>query len=171
MLIVLNRLVFVVVISITAVHAAGAQRNPRPPLKVDRIVVYKKAHTLVLMRGGKALRSYKVALGDPFGNKIKAGDRKTPEGQYVIDGMKSRSRFYRALHISYPNAADRERARRLGVNPGGDIEIHGLPKALTWIGELQHRWDWTSGCIAVTDKEMDEIWPQVSVGTPVDIRP
>ncbi len=125
----------------------------------------------MLMRGGQILKSYKVALGDPIGDKVKAGDKKTPEGQYLIDAMNSHSRFYRALHLSYPNAADRERARLQGVSPGGDIEIHGLPPALAWIGSLQRSWDWTSGCIALTNEEIDEIWPQVSVGTPVEIRP
>lgn len=125
----------------------------------------------MLMRNGQILKSYKVALGDPVGDKVKAGDKKTPEGQYVIDGMNSHSRFYRALHISYPTAADRERARRQGVNPGGDVEIHGLPPALAWLGSLQRRWDWTSGCIALTNQEIDEIWLRVSIGTPVEIRP
>lgn len=124
-----------------------------------------------LLNHGRILKTYKVALGNPKGPKVKAGDRKTPEGVYFIDAMKAQSRFHRALHISYPGAADRERAQREHVNPGGDIEIHGLPPALSWIGSLHRTIDWTSGCIAVTNPEIDEIWSYVSVGTPVEIRP
>jgi murein L,D-transpeptidase YafK len=95
--------------------------------KADRIVVLKSERKLTLMSNGKVLNTYKIALGgDPVGPKIKAGDKKTPEGDYVVDSKNAKSRFHLALHISYPNAADRERARKLGVNPGGDVEIHGL---------------------------------------------
>jgi murein L,D-transpeptidase YafK len=95
--------------------------------KADRIVVLKSERTLTLMSNGKVLNTYKIALGgDPVGPKIKAGDKKTPEGDYVVDSKNAKSRFHLALHISYPNAADRERARKLRVNPGGDVEIHGL---------------------------------------------
>jgi murein L,D-transpeptidase YafK len=124
------------------------------------------------MSGGKVIKTYKVALGgDPVGSKIKAGDKKTPEGEYVIDSKNEHSRFHLALHISYPNAADRERARKLGVSPGGGVEIHGLEAKYAWVGSLHRQVDWTAGCIAVTNPEIDEIWPLVRVGTPVEIRP
>ena len=93
------------------------------------------------------------------------------EGVYVIDSKNSHSRFHLALHISYPNAADRERARKLGVSPGGDVEIHGLESKYAWVGSLHRQTNWTAGCIAVTNPEIDEIWPLVPVGTPVEIRP
>jgi len=124
-----------------------------------------------LLSHGKVLKTYKIALGDPNGNKIQAGDKKTPEGVYTVDGKNPHSLFHRALHLSYPNAADRERARKLGVSPGGDIEIHGLPARYAWLGSAHRAMDWTTGCIAVTNPEIDEIWNMVAVGTPVEIRP
>jgi murein L,D-transpeptidase YafK len=152
-----------------ACAAAMAGTTAQP--KVDRIVIVKSDHTMALMSGGRALKSYKVALGNPKGAKKQAGDRQTPEGVYVIDSKNAHSRFHRALHISYPNQADRERARKLGVTPGGDIEIHGLPGTYAWLGWLHRFKDWTAGCIAVTNSEIDEIYSQVEVGTPVEIKP
>jgi murein L,D-transpeptidase YafK len=138
----------------------------------DRVVVVKSAHSLSLIKGSRVLRTYKIAIGhNSVGAKARSGDHKTPEGSYVIDGKKGNSRFHRALHISYPNQTDRERAQRAGVEPGGDIEIHGIQNGLGWIRRLHRSVDWTDGCIAVTDSEIDEIWNQVGIGTPVEIRP
>jgi murein L,D-transpeptidase YafK len=136
------------------------------------IVVDKSARRLTLFRNGDALKSYKVALGSaPRGHKQQEGDGRTPEGRYTIDFKNARSRFHLALRVSYPNDADRERAHIRGVSPGGDIMIHGLPNGLGWLAGV-HLWrDWTDGCVAVTDSEVDEIWPLVDVGTKVDIRP
>lgn len=140
--------------------------------KADAIVVLKRAHLLELFRDGKIIRTYHVALGrGGLAPKQREGDERTPEGHYFIDSRNEHSRFYRALHISYPSAEDRKRAAQAGVNPGGAIMIHGLPNGMGWIGSLQRHYDWTAGCIAVTDSEMDEIWSMVPVGTPVDIRP
>jgi murein L,D-transpeptidase YafK len=142
-----------------------------PPKKANRIVIVKSARTLTLMSGGQVLKSYKVALGgDPVGPKVKAGDKKTPEGEYVIDSKNAKSRFHLALHISYPNAADRERARKLGVNPGGEVEIHGLESKYGWVGSLHRQINWTAGCIALTNPEIEEIYKLVPLGTPVEIR-
>jgi murein L,D-transpeptidase YafK len=152
-----------------------ACRRSSPPASgevADRIVIRKAAHTLVLMKGDREVATYKVAIGrNPGGAKTQRGDHKTPEGNYLIDVMKSNSRFHRALHISYPNLADQERAQAAGVNPGGDVEIHGIENGLGWIGSLHRRIDWTDGCIAVTDNEIEEIWNKVKVGTHVEIRP
>lgn len=140
--------------------------------KVDRIVVVKSTRTMMLMSEGKVLKTYEVALSrEPVGAKERAGDHKVPEGEYVVDSKVLHSRFHLALHISYPNAADRERARKLGVKPGGNIEIHGLPNRYAWLGSVQHYVDWTDGCVAVTNPEIEEIWRLVPVGTPVEIRP
>src|SRR5258705_13976244 len=107
--------------------------------KVDRIVVEKSKRTLTLMDGRKAVKTYKVALGgQPVGAKDRQGDHKTPEGIYAVDAKKANSQFYKALHISYPNQTDREHARKLGVSPGGDVEIHGLGAKWGWIG-TKHR--------------------------------
>jgi len=118
------------------------------------------------------IKTYKVGLGtEPLGMKERQGDHKTPEGEYVVDAKNSNSDFYMALHISYPNETDRARARKLGVSPGGDIEIHGLGKKFGWIGAAHRLKDWTDGCIAVTNEEIREIYEIVPVGTPVEIKP
>jgi len=124
------------------------------------------------MRGDKVLKTYQVALGgEPVGPKTHQGDHKTPEGTYVLDHRNPHSQFYRSIHISYPNSQDRTRARKQHASPGGDIFLHGLPNGYSWIGKNHRRKDWTDGCIAVTDEEMDEIWRLVPDGTPIDIRP
>jgi murein L,D-transpeptidase YafK len=147
-------------------------RQPHSLNHVDRIVIVKSAHTLTLMRGNQVLRVYRVALGrSPVGSKTREGDHKTPEGEYLIDGKKPNSRFYRALHISYPNEDDKKRAHSQGVDPGGDIEIHGIQNGFGWIGSLHRKIHWTDGCIALTDSEMDEIYSSVGVGTPLKIEP
>ncbi|HTW62739.1 MAG TPA: L,D-transpeptidase family protein [Terracidiphilus sp.] len=147
-----------------------------PPLaanqKVDSILVLKRDHVLELISSGRVIRSYRVSLGrGGLAPKEREGDERTPEGHYVIDARNSASRFYKALHISYPDANDRERATKLGVSPGGAIMIHGLPDGLGWLGAAHRLYDWTSGCVAVTDAQMDEIWKVVPVGTPIEIRP
>lgn len=135
-------------------------------------MVLKSARTLTLFRDGKVLKVYRVALGtNPVGPKIRQGDGKTPEGLYTISGRNEHSQFHRSLRISYPSAADRERAKKLGVNPGGDIFIHGLPPQWAWVGAAHRQKDWTLGCIAVTNSEIDEIWASVPTGTPVEILP
>lgn len=140
--------------------------------KVDLIVVEKSARTMTLMSKGNALKSYHVALSTvPVGAKERAGDHKVPEGKYTIDEKKQQSRFHLALHVSYPNAADRARAKKMGVEPGGDIEIHGLENKYAWLGSMHRAKDWTDGCIAVTDAEIEEIYALVAVGTTLEIRP
>ncbi|MCC6857357.1 MAG: L,D-transpeptidase family protein [Bryobacterales bacterium] len=138
----------------------------------DKLVVYKSKRELLLYRGGKVLRSYRVALGsNPVGPKQRQGDGRTPEGTYTISGRNAASAFHRSLRISYPNAADRVRARRQRVNPGGDIMIHGLPNGQGFIGAAHRLVDWTDGCIAVTDAEIEEIWRLAPDGTPIRIDP
>jgi murein L,D-transpeptidase YafK len=138
----------------------------------DRMVIEKTAHRLSLYIGCRQLKTYKVAVGpNAKGPKEREGDGRTPEGTYVIDSRKRDSSFHRALHISYPNNEDRRRARRLGVAPGGAIMIHGLPNGMGAIGKAHLIRDWTQGCIAVTNEEIEEIWRVVSNGTRVEIKP
>jgi murein L,D-transpeptidase YafK len=142
------------------------------PIQADHILVIKSARTLTLMRQGKTLKTFRVALGpEPNGPKSQINDGKTPEGNYLIDSKNEHSHYHLSLHVSYPNATDRARARKMGVNPGGEIMIHGLPPAYAWIGAAHRQKDWTLGCIAVTDAEIEEIWAKVPVGTPIEIRP
>jgi len=143
-----------------------------PSVAADRVVVYKGERKLVLLLQGKELRSYKVALGrEPVGPKTRQGDHRTPEGIYVLDFRNPNSHYHKAFHISYPNAQDITAARKLGVSPGGDIMLHGLRKEYEWMGKAHTLRDWTNGCVAVTDEEMDEIWKLVRVGTPIEIKP
>jgi len=153
------------------VALAGAQHGATLE-KADSILILKKDHVMELLTWGKVIRSYKVALGSGgLAAKEREGDGRTPEGQYTIDNKTEKSAFHKALHIAYPNAEDRQRAAGMGVNPGGAIMIHGLKNGLGWIGAAHRMMDWTAGCVAVTDEEIDEIWKLVGVGTPVEIRP
>jgi len=141
-------------------------------LKADKVIVLKAERRMVLFRDRRVLRAYRIALGfTPLEHKTRAGDGRTPEGRYVLDWRNPKSRFYRALHVSYPNAEDRRRAHSRGVDPGGGIMIHGLPGKLAEIDRDHAKSDWTDGCVAVTNHEMDEIWELVDDGTPIEIRP
>jgi murein L,D-transpeptidase YafK len=134
--------------------------------------VLKHQHILQLLREGHVLKEYKVALGgSPIGPKTQQGDHKTPEGVYVLDSRNARSQYYKSLHISYPTPTQRAAAKKRGVFPGGDVFIHGLPARYRSVGAAHRLYDWTDGCIAVTDDEMDEIWSTVADGTPIEIRP
>ena len=139
---------------------------------IDRIVVEKAARKLSIFRDGRQLKTYRVALGrNPIGPKEKEGDMKTPEGIYQIDTRNAQSSFHLALHISYPSADDNARAAERGVPAGFDIMIHGIPNGRGWIGAF-HRWeDWTAGCIALTDEEIEELWRVTPDGTTIEIRP
>ncbi len=139
---------------------------------VDKVLIEKKARKLTLLRGATVIRTYRVALGNaPEGPKACQGDGRTPEGLYLISGRNKNSQYHRSLRISYPNDADRSAARKRRCNPGGDIFIHGLPNGSGWIGKAHTARDWTLGCIAVTDKEIEEIWTMVPNGTLVQIKP
>lgn len=148
-----------------------AQQTP-PAQKADSVLILKKEHVLELLAAGKVIRTYKVALGQGgLAPKQRQGDGRTPEGHYIIDKRNAASDYHLSLHISYPDLDDRKRAAKLGVAPGGDIMIHGLPNGKGAVGAAHRLFDWTLGCIAVTDPEIDEIWKLVPVGTPVEIRP
>jgi murein L,D-transpeptidase YafK len=142
------------------------------PPKADRIIVFKSQRVMKLYKGNQELKYYKIALGgSPKGHKQREGDRKTPEGSYQICGKNPGSRFYKSLRISYPNRQDRKAAAQRSVSPGGHIMIHGLHRTYSHLGKLHLLSDWTDGCVAVTNDEMDEIWQLVDVGTRIEIRP
>ena len=155
----------------SADNAAGSLAFASSHARVDSIWIYKGERVLTLVHRGEIVSRYSISLGrDPVGPKKREGDRRTPEGRYKIDWRNPDSRFYKALHISYPNDADLRLAAHIGVNPGGMVMIHGMPSApeLRW---LDTRGDWTDGCIAVSNAAMDEIWTAVADGTPVIIKP
>jgi murein L,D-transpeptidase YafK len=138
----------------------------------DKVLIEKKERRLTLLSKGEVIKTYKIALGgDPVGPKVMQGDNKTPEGVYTIDSRNSNSEYHLSLHISYPNEIDKKRAKKLGVSPGGDIMIHGIKNGLGWVGASHAKFDWTKGCIAVTDEEMQEIYRLVPNGTTVVIMP
>ncbi|MBV9881169.1 MAG: L,D-transpeptidase family protein [Gemmatirosa sp.] len=140
--------------------------------RADSIVVEKAQHRMTLYAGSQALGTFLVAIGkQSTGAKERAGDYRTPEGLYQIDARNPNSRYHLALHVSYPNATDLAHARALGVSPGGDVMIHGLPNGQGNVGAAHREYDWTNGCVAVTDQEIEQIWGAVPVGTPIRIRP
>ena len=152
-------------------QALSANDPPLPSSAMaDKVVVLKGYRRLLLMKGDEILKTYIVSLGgNPIGPKIRQGDNKTPEGNYLLDRHNANSQYHRSIHISYPNADDLARARRLGVPPGGELFIHGLPN--DFHGDSEALGDWTEGCIALSNAEMDEIWRAVADGTPIEIKP
>ena len=145
---------------------------PPPPLagEIDRIVIEKAARRMQLFQDGKPVRTYKIALGfTPAGDKVRQGDGKTPEGTFTIDRRNSESAFHLSIGLDYPQPEDRARAAKAGYSPGGDIFIHGQPNALP--DGLKIKGDWTAGCIALTNAEIEEIWSVTPIGTKVEVRP
>jgi tetratricopeptide (TPR) repeat protein len=139
---------------------------------VDKILIEKQERRLMLISKGEVIKTYKIALGgNPNGPKERQGDNKTPEGTYFIDSRNKDSHYHLSLHISYPNENDKKRAKKLGVAPGGNIMIHGIMKGFSWVGDSHSDVDWTKGCIAVTDEEIEEIYKLAPIGTIVEIRP
>jgi hypothetical protein len=155
-------------ISVEPLHAV-----PIPAAGVaDSMVVYKHERTLTLYKSGVPLRSYFVALGgNPVGDKLRAGDQRTPEGLFYINAHNPASKFHLALRISYPDAVHRARSASLGFEPGGDIMIHGLSPEYSEAGKAQRTNDWTNGCVALSNPEIEEIWSAVPDGTPIEIKP
>jgi tetratricopeptide (TPR) repeat protein len=138
----------------------------------DKVLIEKRERRLTLLSKGEVIKTYKIALGgNPVGRKERQGDNKTPEGTYTIDSRNRDSVYHLSLRISYPNEKDKMRAKQLGVSPGGDIMIHGIKNGLARIGGSHADVDWTKGCIAVTDEEIEEIDKLVPNGTIVEIRP
>jgi len=141
---------------------------------IDSVLVEKSKSRIYLLSQGEVIKDYRISLGkSPKGHKLKEGDQKTPEGNYTLDYKKENSTFHRAIHISYPNSKDRASAKKAGVSPGGLIMIHGQTAGeLDWFSVWAIRFfDWTDGCIAVTNEEIDEIYSLVKIGTPIEIRP
>ena len=141
-------------------------------MKADLVVVKKSQYSLTLMKDGKPIRRYWIALGaNPKGPKVRKGDKRTPEGRYLLDYKKEQSGFYKAFHISYPNLNDLNRAKTLGVEPGNMIMIHGQPNYSSDEQRAVQNSNWTNGCIALLNHDMEELWELVDPGTPIEIRP
>lgn len=170
-------LIAVALFGYTKVMARIGSGEPPQPLpteqQADAIKVYKGERRLTLLRDGMEIGSYRIALGGngDGGHKAREGDQKTPEGTYKIDWRNPRSMAHLSLHVSYPNAADQSAADVAGYSPGGNIMIHGLPNGWGLLASVHYLWDWTDGCIGVTNAEMREIWSKVPNGTPINILP
>jgi len=153
-----------------AVARTPVSNIPLSKVKIDKVVVDKSSRNMALLSQGEVVRSYRIALGDnPQGHKQQEGDERTPEGTYTLDYKNENSIAHRSIHISYPNAADKANVASRGVRPGGDIMIHGQMNGFGWLAKVMQQRDWTNGCIAVTNKEMDEIMSMVDLGTPIEI--
>jgi murein L,D-transpeptidase YafK len=138
----------------------------------DSVLVIKSESRLYLMREGRELASFKVAFGsNPKGHKQQQGDERTPEGRYTLDYKNPHSKYYKSIHVSYPNAQDRANAKKRGVDPGGDIMIHGQPNGYEKFATIVQLFNWTNGCIAMSNSDMDIVWQAVIPGTPIEIRP
>lgn len=140
--------------------------------KADRVLVDKSESRLYLIRNNEVFASFPVKFGaNPKGHKQKLGDERTPEGNYILGYKNAGSSFYKSIHISYPNAKDREVARKLGVSPGGDIMIHGQANGWGSYSFITQFFNWTDGCVALTNRDMNAVWDAVDPGTPIEIRP
>ena len=140
--------------------------------KADLVVVVKSEYKLYLIREGRLFASFPVVFGsNPKGHKQQQGDGRTPEGEYVLDYKNPNSKYYKSIHISYPNAEDRVNARKRGVSPGGDIMVHGQPNKWGTFSFITQLFNWTNGCIALSNSDMDAVWNAVDPGTPIQIRP
>lgn len=163
-------LTLTLVFIVAACHTAeGFPRN----VVIDSIAVHKRARKMYLFDNGRLVGIYRIALGTkPVGAKRCQGDCRTPEGLYYIEDKNPKSDYYKNLGISYPNDRDRARAKRLGKAPGGDIKIHGMPNGEErYYSKIHEYYDWTLGCIAVTNEQIDELYSHVEVGTPIRILP
>ncbi len=146
--------------------------EPQPAPKADLVIVEKSLHQLSLYREGKLLARFHIALGgNPQGHKQREGDQRTPEGRYTLDSKNAQSAYYKAIHISYPNAQDKARAKALGVSPGGAIMIHGQKNGWAWAEAATQRTDWTLGCIALRNEDMDKLWRAIDVPVVIEIKP
>jgi len=162
--------VVVLVGSLCAILLAQAPIRARTIAATDWIIIEKAAHRMTLMKQGHVVRTYKVALGrGGLGPKVEAGDNKVPEGVYRITGRNPASAYHLSLRIGYPTALQAQRSHQAGIDPGGDIMIHAIRNGLGWVGSQHRRLDWTKGCIAVTNEEIEEIWRLVPDQTPVEI--
>jgi murein L,D-transpeptidase YafK len=166
----LKKILIVAALALTAFLIWNYNPPSAPEENADRVIVYKSERELQLLKKNKVIFECKISLGEnPIGHKIQEGDERTPEGNYFLDWRK-RSAFHKAIHISYPNQRDIAAAKSKGISPGGSIMIHGLKNDWAWIGKIHLFDDWTNGCIAVTNQEMDIIWRHVENGTPIEIR-
>lgn len=162
----------IILLSTGTVYYSFPERRLPTDRKIDKIVVTKSKRTLDVYSDGVIVKTYSVSLGgDPIGDKQSEGDKRTPEGLYTINDKNPGSGFHKNLGISYPNKQDIQEATERNLKPGGQIKIHGIRNGFGFIGKFQRITDWTAGCIALTDDEVDELYENVTIGTPIEILP
>jgi len=169
----MKRYFFFNFITLVFLYANTASLSKPQNIKADLVMVVKSKNKMYLSNKGKILKTYDIALGgNPVGDKKVQGDKKTPEGYYTLDYLKLDSSYYKALHISYPNRKDRQNAQKAGKSPGGQIMIHGQPNNQGWFKSFfKQRTNWTAGCIALFNSDMDEVLKFVKAGTTILIKP
>ncbi len=162
------------ILSLTAltVYYIYPEQKLSSNIKIDSLVVTKSKRELMAFSNGELIKTYKISLGkNPVGDKEFEGDKKTPEGIYFINAKNPNSGYYKNLGISYPNKHDLEVSKKIGKPTGGDVKIHGLKNGIGFISKFQRWYDWTAGCIALTDQEVDELYNTVDIGTKIEIKP
>ena len=165
----LNTIVKIITTAIVILLSLGVAHSEQI---ADMVLVEKSKSRLYLMREGQPFASFHVSFGsNPRGHKQEQGDGRTPEGRYILDYKNVGSAYYKSIHISYPNAKDRKEASKRGVDPGGDIMIHGQKNGYGRLSFLVQRFNWTNGCIALSDRDMDTVWNAIKPGTPIVISP
>lgn len=168
----ISALVILLLLIVTILYYYYPEEKLPKEAQVDFILVSKSKRELMAYSKGELLKTYKISLGrNPIGDKEFEGDKKTPEGVYFINAKNAQSGYYKNLGISYPNNEDIAYSRKLGKSTGGDVKIHGIKNGIGFIGKF-HRWyDWTAGCIALTNEEVDELYNSVNIGTKIEIKP
>jgi murein L,D-transpeptidase YafK len=159
-------------ISVALIYYFYPETELSTDTKIDKLIVIKSERIMEAYASGQLIKTYNISLGqNPFGDKKAQGDKRTPEGEYNINDKNPNSGFHKNLGVSYPNQTDISEARITGQDPGGEIKIHGLRNGVGFIGKFHRLFNWTAGCIAVTNEEIDELYKTVDIGTPIIIRP
>ncbi|HTJ51385.1 MAG TPA: L,D-transpeptidase family protein [Cyclobacteriaceae bacterium] len=166
-----TRILLLSIVSALLLYYYIPEKELSPTTKIDKLVVIKSKHKMEAYANGKIIKIYTVSLGQHDGDKESEGDKKTPLGEYIINAKNPNSGYHKNLGLSYPNADDISKAKLKGVRPGGEIKIHGIKNGIGFIGRFHRLYNWTAGCIAVTDKEVDELYSAVAIGTPIIIKP
>jgi murein L,D-transpeptidase YafK len=158
-------------IAVVGYYFAREEKLPRDKI-INKLVVIKSKRIMEVYSEGCVLKTYRISLGkNPIGDKEFEGDKRTPEGDYTINDKNPTSGYHKNLGISYPTQHDIQEAKRKNLQPGGEIKIHGMKNGYGFIGKFHRMVDWTAGCIALTDSEVDELYERVAIGTPITIRP
>ena len=161
-----------VIFTCAAIYNLWPEQKLASESKIDYLLVEKSQRTMKAYFGTQLLKTYKIAIGkNAIGHKVFEGDQKTPEGIYSINDRNPNSDYHKNLGVSYPNNMDRKTAKALGKSPGGDIKIHGLRNGMGFIKKLHRTVNWTNGCIAITDSEVDELFAAVVPNAKIEIRP